>query len=250
MYDDIFSKSFHFNIYNFENYKCNDNSQGISEYYFAYMISGHCKIATNRETVEIKEGDIFFIPYGCKYQSFWYGEPAIKFISLGFLFMPNFSKKDYPVQVLPRNEEAVKIFYSLFESKTLEACDIGTFYTLVGMLLPTMTYRNKCRTRELVELAKRCLEEEPFAKISELAKSCAVSESALYAAFKKSSEATLNETRNKIIIEKANILLTTTNLSIEEISRRLQFSSCSYFRKIYKKYCGVSPKEMRKRHRI
>ena len=250
MYDEIFSKSFIFNIYNYENCKHTDNRHGISEYYFAYMISGHCKITTSKETVEIKEGDIFFIPYGCKYQSFWQGDPKIKFISLRFLFMPNFSSKYYPVQVLPHNEQAVKIFYSLLENKMLEARDIGAFYTLVGILLPTMTSRTVSQTEEIVEVTKRYLQENPFAKISELAKNCAISESALYSAFKKSSEETINEARNKIIIKKADMMLTTTDLSIEEISRRLRFSSCSYFRKVYKKYCGIAPREIRKMHRI
>ncbi|MBP3361045.1 MAG: helix-turn-helix domain-containing protein [Clostridia bacterium] len=250
MYDTIFSKSFNFNIFNFKKYKYTDNRHGVSAHFFAYMISGHCRISTGDKTVSIKEGDIFYIPNGCKYQSYWYGEPEIKFISLGFRFLPNFEKKNYSVQVLPYNEEAVKLFYGLFENKVLESRDVGVFYTLVGMLLPAMTGQMFCRTKELVELTKRYLTEHPFAEVSELAKNCAVSESALYSAFQKSSDVTLNALRNQIIIEKAKMLLITTNMSVEEISRQLRFSSCSYFRKVFKKYLNATPSEIRKRNRI
>ena len=51
-------------------------------------------------------------------------------------------------------------------------------------------------------------------------------------------------------VEKAKQLLMTTNISVEEISRMLNFSSASYFRKILKKYSGKTPKEIRKTLRI
>ena len=55
---------------------------------------------------------------------------------------------------------------------------------------------------------------------------------------------------DQIIIEKATILLVTTDMPVEEISRQLQFSSCSYFRKIFKKHTNMTPREMRKSNNI
>ena len=46
-------------------------------------------------------------------------------------------------------------------------------------------------------------------------------------------------------LEEAKVLLTTTNLSIAQISGLLCFSSQSYFGKKYKEYWGVSPKKYR-----
>ena len=250
MYNTIFSKSFLFNLFSFENYNYTDNRAGIGSHYFAYMISGNCKIVSDTEIVYVKQGDIFYNPYGCKYQSFWYGEPEIKFISLGFRFMPNFEKKNYAPQVLSHNDEAVKLFYHFTSDKMLQSSDIGVFYTLVGILIPTMKDNATCRTKELVNATKRILFENPFLPVSQLAKRCTVSESMLYAAFKKSSDVTLNELRNQIIIVKATILLVTTDMPVEEISRQLQFSSCSYFRKIFKKHTNMTPREMRKSNNI
>ena len=250
MYDEMFSNSFRFNFFCHEKFKYTDNRGGTREHYFAYMISGHAKIVTDTETINIGEGDIFYIPNGCKYQSFWYGEPEIKFISLGFLFLPNFNKKNYSVQVIPDRKDTTELFYRLVKNKVLDSSDVGVFYTLVGMLLPSMCDCTMGRTNEIIELTRRYLNENPFATVGELAKNCAISESALYSAFQKSSVLTINELRNQTIIEKAKVHLITTNMPIEEISRQLQFSSCSYFRKVFKKYLKTTPSEVRKTHRI
>lgn len=250
MNDTIFSNSFMFRTLEFDTFHYTDNRAGSPSHYFAYMLSGKCKITTNSETVEINEGDIFFIPDKRSYESYWYGDPEIRFISLGFLYLPNFEHKTYPVQVVPCNEDAVTIFHSLSHSMHLTARDIGLFYTLVGMLLPSMTYTSFCRTREIVELTKKYLTQHPSAKTSELAKNCAISEAALYAAFKKASDITPNQLRNQLMLEKARNILIATDKSIEAISDSLGFSSTSYFRKKFKQYFNMTPKEMRKQYRI
>lgn len=250
MNDTIFSNSFMFRTLEFDTFHYTDNRAGSPSHYFAYMLSGKCKITTNSETIEINEGDIFFIPDKRSYESYWYGEPEIRFISLGFLYLPNFEHKTYPVQVVPYHEDAVTIFHSLSHSMHLTARDIGLFYTLVGMLLPTMKYTSFCRTREIVELTQKYLIQHPSAKTSELAKNCAISEAALYAAFKKASDITPNQLRNQLMLEKARNILIATDKSIDAISDFLGFSSTSYFRKKFKQYFNMTPKEMRKQYRI
>ena len=44
-------------------------------------------------------------------------------------------------------------------------------------------------------------------------------------------------------------LLAKTNLSIEEISQRVGFSSASYYSKMFKKQIGVAPLKYRKEQR-
>lgn len=250
MNDIIFSNSFLFRTFEFDKFHYTDNRAGAPSHYFAYMILGRCKIITDSETVEISEGDIFYIPNKCSYQSYWYGNPKIKFISLGFMYLPNFNNKAYPVQVLPYNKEAVKLFDLLSNSVNLSACDIGVFYSLVGILMPAMSSVSLCRSKEIVELTKHYLIKHPHAKTSELAKNCAISEAALYTAFQRASDITPNQLRNQLLLEKAKDILITTDKSIEYISDYLKFSSTSYFRKKFKQYFGMTPKEMRKRYRI
>lgn len=250
MNDIIFSNGFMFRTIEFDKFHYTDNRAGAPSHYFAYMISGRCKITTVSETVEINSGDIFYIPNKCSYQSYWYGNPEIRFVSLGFICMPNFDNKSYPVQVIPNSDNASELFYLLSDKTRLSAADIGVFYTLAGILIPLMKNTTVCRTKEITERTKEYLIQHPFAKTSELAKNCVISEAALYSAFQKSSDITPNQLRNQLLLEKAKDILITTDKSIEYISDMLHFSSTSYFRKKFKLYFNITPKEMRKRYRI
>lgn len=255
--DTIFSQSFRFINIKLNKYHFTDNRAGSPSHYFAYMISGRCEIVTETQKVEIKKGDIFYIPNKCPYRSYWYGEDEIDFISLGFLNMPNFDGKSYPVQVIcgdGDNSEiygnAVELIRSLPDTAHLCARDVGTFYTLVGMLLPLMSCTVPSRESEIVNKCISYLKENPLAKIPDAAKHCAVSEAALYAAFRKVSDMTPNTLKNNLLLERAKDILISSDFSVEYISDTLGFSSASYFRKKFKSLFGITPKEMRNRYRI
>lgn len=250
MNDIIFSNGFLFRTIEFDKFHYTDNRAGAPRHYFAYMLCGSCKITTESETVNINEGDIFYIPDKCSYQSYWYGNPEIRFVSLGFPCLPNFDNLTYPVQVIPYNDKAAYLLRLLSDKTRLSAADIGVFYTLLGILVPLMQSTALCRTREITERTKEYLIKHPFAKTSELAKNCTISEAALYSAFHKASDCTLNQLRNKILLEKSKDILITTDKPIEYISDLLKFSSTSYFRKKFKQHFNMTPKEMRKRYRI
>ena len=244
--DTIFCNSFAFNLHQFMQYRYTDNHMGINTYYFAYMIEGTAKIRTKTETVNIRPGDIFFIPEGCSYRSYWYGNPKIKFISLGFSFFPNFDNRLYGVQVLPPNQEAVALMQTIIERGTVDSVAVGLFYTLVGVLLPAMTWQVKNKHAALIERVQRLILENPQASISEIAKSCAMSESSLYSIFKKYGEKSIKEMKTAVIMEKAKELLVSTDRTVEDISRTLGFSSDAYFRKCFKDIYGISPRAFRK----
>ena len=242
----IFCNSFIFNIHHFKKYKCTDNSRGVEKNYFAYMIRGNVKICAENETVIIKEGDTFFIPSGCRYLSHWYGNPDVEFISLGFVFLPNFENRYYEIQKIENNEKAIKLMYDIVNAP-LDCISVGKLYTLVGMLLPNMEYSSNGKSTVFIDKVKRLIVSNPEYTVREIAKECAVSESTLYSAFKKHSDKSINEIKKSVIMEKARELLIVTDYPIEEIGRRLRFSSSSYFRKCFKEYFGSSPMEMRKR---
>ncbi len=250
MNDINFSRSFIFLTLSYTNFHYTDNRCGAASHYFALMLSGHARLVTESETVDVHEGDIFFIPKQCKYQSYWYGEPEIKLISLGFSCLPNFENKSYPTQTLPPAPEAVPLFHALSSASPLTAADIGRFYTLSGMLLPKMRSVLPSRSRDIVEKTREYLMRCPSADVAALAKSCTVSVAALYAAFKKSSDITLNQLRNQIVLEAARDILISTDRSIEAISDEFGFSSPSYFRKKFKAQFGASPREIRRQYRI
>lgn len=77
--------------------------------------------------------------------------------------------------------------------------------------------------------------------IKDIAKNSNVSKSTLYNEFHKHFGCTVNEYINKKRIEASLDYLDTTDMSIEEISQTVGFSSASYYSVIFKKIKGVSP---------
>lgn len=73
-----------------------------------------------------------------------------------------------------------------------------------------------------------------------------VSKSVLYKKFHDRFHCTVGEYINKKRVECSVRLLTTTALSMEEISQQCGFSSASYFTKIFKQHMGVTPLKFKK----
>lgn len=82
--------------------------------------------------------------------------------------------------------------------------------------------------------------------IRSISKSINVSKSVLYKRFHACFSCTVSEYINARRVEKSIELLLRTDLSIEEISQKVGFSSASYYSKIFKKEKGTSPLSYKK----
>ena len=77
--------------------------------------------------------------------------------------------------------------------------------------------------------------------IKDIAKSVNLSKSTIYNEFHKHFGCTVNEYINSRRIEKSLEYLNTTDMSVDEISQLVGFSSASYYSVIFKKIKGISP---------
>ena len=102
----------------------------------------------------------------------------------------------------------------------------------------------------LLSRARRFMLAKNEYSVSELARYLNVSESAVYTAFRECTGHTPIDEKHRIQSEKAVHLLLTTDMSVEEISDKLAFSSPSYMRKILKTTVGKTPREIRKKPEI
>ena len=248
--DTIFCKDFIFRLLKFKNYRYTDARDGIGVNYLAYMQKGSAKILTESEAVNISEGDIFFIPNGSKYRSYWYGEPDIEFVTLSFPFLPNFENRSYRPQVISSSAREVGLMYEILNNAGETPAGVGMLYSLIGEIMPRMLYRSRGKAWELIDRATEITSKNPKVTVKEIARLCAVSQSALYSAFKRHSDKSLGEVKYEILMKNAKDALVSTDTPIEEIAERLAFSSGAYFRKCFKDYFGISPREMRKNHSL
>lgn len=246
MNDAKFYNSFDFRLISHNRYYTTDQTRGCPHHYFARMIRGTAKIISDGDALHLKAGDIFYIPNGLPYRSYWYPDEhgEVLFYSFGFDYLPD-DRHTYRLQTVIGTEPAQTLFAELESVLTVCPASIGLLYHFFGAVAAQMKTQAVTRSKT-VDRALRFMRENDIYTVRDIAKYCGISESGLYAAFKKHLGETPVEVRHHLWAEKATELLTSTDLSIEEISNRLGFSSSSYFRKVFKKQTGHAPSAVRK----
>ncbi len=222
---------------------------GAPSHYIAKVTSGAGKIISDDITLELKKGDVCYIPKNLNYISYWGFETQeeVIFYSLGFEDLP-VTDKEFVLQKLDLSEEATETLDIIIADMTVNCSTVGALYTFLGKVMPSMQIK-KIKSNKYEYITKRALtflDKNYNCKIDELADFCGVSESGLYLIFQKVFGKTPLRIKHLIVCEKAKELLKTTNLSVEEISTMLHFSSSSYFRKIFKQETGKNPLSIRK----
>lgn len=232
---------------NFTKFHYTDNRKGSPYHYFAYMEKGSAKIVTKEKTLYIDEGDTFYIPKNTSYQSYWYGSDDISFFSYGCNNLLATDANHLDLQVINSPKE---LGYQLSLIPTndtkISTRDIGSYFNIIASLLPYMKRTPISTAEDLIIKAKKYLHLNPYCSNSQLASECKISIAYLYKIFKNIENESPNSYRQKVLCDKAKELLRTTDISIEEISNILEFSSSGYFREIFKKHIGMTPREFRK----
>lgn len=246
-----FSKNYVFAVYKRFKYNHTDNSknQGSPSNFVALMLKGSAVLKTKKVTIDISEGEVFFIPKGELYQSFWYGDENgdIEFLSLGAQNLP--ISESVPIQKLDCTPRARGLLNYFLDDLNVNCKTVGLYYSFLGEVF----LEKKASTShygQITEKAVHYMYANLNSRTKDVAQYCDVSEATLYNAFAKKLKKTPNEVRQQILCEKAENLLTTTTLSVEEICSMLHFSSSSYFRKVLKKHTGKNPSMIRKENSI
>ncbi len=241
----ILYNNFYFNKYHYKGYRYTDNTKGSPLNYLACMLKGKCKIASIENTIEVNEGEAFYIPKGLPYESYWYGNDDISFLSFGFDRLDTSDKTQLKLQVIECSEALRDRIMQLSVSDT--SCKtLAEFYSIMSELLPVMEQKEIKRDELLLKKAIDYIEFNADCSVGDIARAVHISEPYVYVLFKKHLGTTPNDYRQKFICEKGRQLLLSTNKTVEEISEMLKISSASYLRKLLKKHIGMTPREIRK----
>lgn len=242
----IFFDSFRFNAYVWDKYRYTDNRGGSPYHYLACMEKGRCKIVSDGITITAGPGDVFYIPEGLPYQSYWFSDDEIRFRSLGFHYFPESAHKEFLLQKLDCSDAIRQALLAVPTGKSADSQVLGAFYSVWAQILPLLKCSSTHAGKAVVEKAAAYIYQHTDCKVGDVAGHCHISESALYHIFKKDAGCTPNEMIQKIRTDKAVLLLTTTSRSVGQISDDLNFSSPSYFRKVLRHYTGKTPRQIRK----
>lgn len=239
-------KSFVFKLISHNPGRHTDNSSGINNHYIGYMYRGSARIVSENEAIELQEGDLFYIPKNCKYHSYWFGEEKVIFDSFAFSAIPQQGYTTYCLQKLQLTDKVKMLHQELAKDRTVNARSVAALYALLWELVPTMKQHTSCRRQIIARQIADYIYEHPDEASQQVAKNCGVSESTMYHLLKLKLGKTPNQLRQEAKCQKAVVLLTSTDLSVEQISRQLGFSSSSYMRKLLHATTGKTPLQIRK----
>jgi AraC-like DNA-binding protein len=152
------------------------------------------------------------------------------------------------LQKVELNEDETALLDLLFEDMQISPTSVGRLFTLLGSIMPRLELAAVDPRQRLYEKAKQYISECSVLRVPELARFLAMSESGVYAFFRSFGKTPI-EVKNEILTERAVTLLSSTDMSVEQICGRVGFSSVAYFRKTVRRISGKTPTEIRRESR-
>ena len=231
----------------FENTYTTGCLQSYSNPCIGYLTHGTGIFFCNGKTYYAKEGDLIYIAKDTKYYSVWYGDPKISFYSISFDFTHPYANYNYRFQIVSGiDSRPFKEMLDSYEASPMIA--VSRMYELLNSLYPKMLLGDSQIQASEIEKAVFHIENsytEPLS-IDELCRICHCSRSSLFDQFRRRTGVSPIAYKHNIMIQHALDLLSHTDMTVDEISQKTGFSSSNYFRTVFIKMTGKTPKEVRK----
>lgn len=244
--------------YSFKQYNSFDTSDCPRPHFCLGLVlegKGSFKDCSDGRIIEVEPGDIIFVPVTSRYISSWHGEPDISYISMHFTFESNgvFTKQRMFCLQKVRTDNFTQMKadfeytlenYDKDEANQLIA--ISCFYKVLGSILPLLKSKKAkpidSRINDAIEYIEKNFNSD--ITIETLANISKISISRFYPCFKSAMGITPVDYINTYRINRAIILLINNpELTIESISDAVGFYSSAYFRRVFKKITGKTPRE-------
>lgn len=236
---------------------------------FVFVTQGEIFIASNDKSLLVGAGELFLIPQGVPFTIKHYknclgymGGFHSSFIGSGV-----FTQAELRQVKLLQGRSALKCSFpveqagfvsSLFERMNAEfhgeKCNKDLVKCLMmSVLAEANALSNGAENLFLENCCDRFLRElfddsQPIRTIPDYADALKVSPNHLNKLVKKNTGKTVSQWIDDSLIIRAKALLCETELSVAEVSERLNVLDVSYFIRKFKKYTGLTPLEFRKRY--
>lgn len=221
-----------------------------------YIVKGNVTFKTMRDSIDGKAGDFFYIPHGIRYTSCWYGEGGTEHYCIHAKPADNIKDIDKPFTLQKITElsdkkafeEIKSVFYASRNGDKNSAETALEFFSLYAKLIPYLKKDERPEISNTLARAIKYIEENYEAALSVplLAKKLDISESTVYHIFQKELGTTPIRYYNEVRLERV-IADMESGDTIDNIAYRNGFESYGYFRELFKKYTGMTPKKYRDR---
>ena len=235
--------------------------KGRIDYHILYIFEGCCYVTFNNQTIAAPAGSIvLFRPFEIQDYKFYKKDLSTSYFlhfsgTICKQLMTELELQDKNVYYVGKSLTLQKLFNALIDE--FRQKEKYNRYRLQGLLLEIisliarknsiMLYSDPGTHKKFSEVCRRM--REHFASndtIADYAKLCNLSESRFSHQFSEIMGVSPKQYLITIRIEAAKELLTTSDLSILQISEAVGLLNQNYFSRIFKKYTGLSPSEYRK----
>lgn len=213
------------------------------------MVRGTVRLVSDTgDELVLGEGDIFYLPMGQRYHSYWMVDSGgtVEWESYGFTTLPNANNIHYAMQKIEAAGEDIRILDELKKNRKISPLSVGLLYLFLGRAFPYMKVDRVDSKAAIWNKAVFYINNTREFHVKDLAAYCNMSESGIYAFFKQYANTTPIELKNRTLVKRAVNLLTTTDMPIEEVSDRVGFCNPAYMRKQLKKFTGKTPSQIRR----
>lgn len=223
------------------------------DYGFLYLLSGNITYTFDDGKIELKSGDIIYLPKNSNYVvEFDLKKGAVQdyLINFDVIGEKEFANKDTPTVVLNDRTGTLLDYFkdviNAYNEKDKPFLINSLFYQSLNSLQTAIQYKNSNQDRLNFEKAARRLAENFEVSVDDIYKELHISRSAFQKKFIKYFGMSPVEYRTEKRLKKAKMLLETTDIPIKEISDTLGFYDTAYFYKMFKKAFAITPREYRK----
>ena len=219
----------------------------------ALITRGGGEFIEGGQSGEIREGDVFFVPFGAVYTSKWHESVVSGYISCHF-HLPLFQNPMRKYRVMSLSGYGLAdSFGAIFAAYRKSDCPrlLREFYFILESLLPALDCEKSAADPRIAE-AIRYIDDHFTSQIHvpELARMVGMSEAYFYVKFREYMNMTPIEYKNQAAVAFAKeMLVYNPSMPIEEVSEAAGFESSIYFRRVFRTLTGMSPKEYRKNER-
>ena len=240
-----------------------DTMHGKQQTNIGYMKRGSCVFSTAFTSIELKAGDMIYIPEGTRYTSKSTGAPDVLYycVHASFRAAKDGQRFDHKfgiqkIDALSNSDfgEITTELHSLLDKgdDLSRIVALGKFYDMFATILPHLKPATAPDCSPSVIKALAYIESHLTEEYStaELAKECFISESRLYHLFKEELHSTPVTYKNELRILRSIEYIKSGYATVEEISEELGFRSASYFRRVFKDFTGMTPTEYRKKYSL
>ena len=247
MYTDTLILSYKYTLFKFNKTHTSGSTVLFRNPCIGYILKGKAQFLYKGKNYYANEGDLIYIAKSTKYYSVWTGEPEIEFYSIDLSFVKPYSFFEYRFQIVKSYPRM--LFDRMYETYTTDIyLSIASLYCLLSdiygrMTAETAAFSEKTRIQPVIDYIENNYN-TPIS-IDTLAELCHSCNSGLFKLFKTATGVTPIAYKHNVMIQNALDLLAHSDLTIEEISERVGFSSSNYFRKIFFNITGKTPKEVR-----